>query len=111
MKYDRINSELYVHNRKRFVAAMEESSLAVFNSNDIYPISADSTMPFEQSRDILFLSGVDQEESILGFMAKLVALDAMALADEVAEQNMGFEPEFDEEDPSEITESVALFIN
>ena len=47
------------------MAQMKPSSLAVFNSNDIYPISADSTMPFEQSRDILYLSGVDQEESIL----------------------------------------------
>ncbi len=47
------------------MAKMKPSSLAVFNSNDIYPISADSTMPFEQSRDIFYLSGVDQEESIL----------------------------------------------
>jgi len=44
---------------------MKSNSLAVFNSNDIYPISADSTMPFEQHRDIFYLSGVDQEESIL----------------------------------------------
>ncbi len=44
---------------------MKSSSLAVFNSNDIYPISADSTMPFAQHRDIFYLSGVDQEESIL----------------------------------------------
>ena len=44
---------------------MKSSSLAIFNSNDIYPISADSTMPFEQHRDIFYLSGVDQEESIL----------------------------------------------
>ena len=44
---------------------MEDGTLAVFNSNDIFPISADSTMPFQQHRDILFLSGVDQEESIL----------------------------------------------
>ena len=44
---------------------MKPKSLAVFNSNDIYPISADSTMPFEQARDILYLCGVDQEESIL----------------------------------------------
>ncbi|NRA13393.1 MAG: aminopeptidase P N-terminal domain-containing protein [Crocinitomicaceae bacterium] len=65
MKYDRINKELYIHNRKRFVRSMEESSLAVFNSNDIYPISADSSMPFQQHRDILHLTGVDQEESIL----------------------------------------------
>lgn len=47
------------------MAKMMPSSLAVFNSNDIYPISADSTMPFQQHRDIFYLSGVDQEESIL----------------------------------------------
>jgi Xaa-Pro aminopeptidase len=44
---------------------MKPNSLAVFNSNDIYPISADSTLPFEQHRDIFYLSGVDQEESVL----------------------------------------------
>lgn len=44
---------------------MQSNSLAVFNSNDIYPISADSTLPFAQHRDIFYLSGVDQEESIL----------------------------------------------
>jgi Xaa-Pro aminopeptidase len=44
---------------------MKEHALAVFNSNDIFPISADSTMPFQQHRDILALTGVDQEESIL----------------------------------------------
>jgi Xaa-Pro aminopeptidase len=44
---------------------MTANTLAVFNSNDIFPISADSTMPFQQHRDILYLSGVDQEESIL----------------------------------------------
>lgn len=44
---------------------MKPSSLAVFNSNDIYPVSADSTLPFEQHRDIFYLSGVDQEESLL----------------------------------------------
>lgn len=65
MKYHAISSELYVHNRRKYVAQMERNTLAVFNSNDIYPISGDSTLPFEQHRDILFLSGVDQEESIL----------------------------------------------
>ncbi len=44
---------------------MKPKSLAVFNSNDIYPIGADSTMPFQQNRDIFYLSGVDQDESIL----------------------------------------------
>jgi Xaa-Pro aminopeptidase len=65
MKYERINKDLYIRNRANFAAAMKTGTLAVFNSNDIYPISADGSMPFQQHRDILFLSGVDQEESIL----------------------------------------------
>tara|TARA_B110001450_G_scaffold248883_1_gene265573 strand:+ start:3387 stop:4682 length:1296 start_codon:yes stop_codon:yes gene_type:complete len=65
MKYAQINRELFIKNRKNFSAKMKPSSLAVFNSNDIYPVSADSTLPFAQHRDIFYLSGVDQEESIL----------------------------------------------
>lgn len=65
MKYERIPSDLYVKNRKKFAQQMKANTLAVFNSNDIYPISADSSIPFQQHRDILYLSGVDQEESIL----------------------------------------------
>ncbi len=65
MKYDRIKKDLFVANRANFVKLMDSNALAVFNSNDIFPISADSTMPFQQHRDILHLSGVDQEESIL----------------------------------------------
>ncbi len=65
MKYERIDKNLYVKNRAKFSKQMVANTLAVFNSNDIFPISADSTMPFQQHRDILYLSGVDQEESIL----------------------------------------------
>ncbi len=65
MKYDKINAQLFIKNRKNFASVMKKNSLAVFNSNDIYPISADSTIPFEQHTDILYLSGVNQEESVL----------------------------------------------
>ncbi len=65
MKYTPIDRNLFIKNRKKFVAEMKKNSIAVFNSNDIYPISADSTLPFAQHRDIFYLSGVDQEESIL----------------------------------------------
>ena len=65
MKYDLIDNQLFIKNRKNFAKAMNPKSLAVFNSNDVYPIGADSTMPFQQNRDIFYLSGVDQEESIL----------------------------------------------
>ena len=59
MKYHPIDSALFVKNRSNFMAQMKANSLAVFNSNDIYPISADSTIPFQQHRDIYYLSGVD----------------------------------------------------
>lgn len=65
MKYLPISSHLFVKNRKKFVSEMKSNSVAFFNSNDIYPVSADSTLPFEQHRDIFYLSGVDQEESVL----------------------------------------------
>ena len=65
MKYHPIQSSLFIKNRKNFAEKMKPNSVAFFNSNDIYPISADSTMPFEQHRDIFYLSGVDQEESVL----------------------------------------------
>lgn len=47
------------------MAHMKPSSLAVFNSNDVYTTGADSTMPFKQHRDLFYLSGADQEETIL----------------------------------------------
>ncbi|TRW22218.1 aminopeptidase P family protein [Flavobacterium zepuense] len=65
MKYHQIPSSLFVKNRKKFASEMKPKSVAVFNSNDIYPVSADSTLPFAQHRDIFYLSGADQEESIL----------------------------------------------
>ena len=65
MKYKKIDTKLFIKNRKNFVNKLERKSIAFFNSNDIYPISADSTLPFDQHRDIFYLSGIDQEESLL----------------------------------------------
>lgn len=64
-KYEQISSELFIKNRNKFTRELKPKSIAIFNSNDIYPVSADSTMPFNQHRDIFYLSGIDQEESIL----------------------------------------------
>ncbi|MFI5164538.1 MAG: aminopeptidase P N-terminal domain-containing protein [Bacteroidia bacterium] len=65
MRYHQIPSQLFVNNRKRFFKELKPGSLALFNSNDIMPTSADGTMPFIQNTDIFWLSGIDQEESIL----------------------------------------------
>ena len=65
MKYLPLNSKLYIENRKRFVTELKPNSLAVFNSNDIMPTNADGVMPFRQNNDLFYLSGIDQEETIL----------------------------------------------
>jgi Xaa-Pro aminopeptidase len=64
-RYTPIDKNLFIKNRQKFVQKMAPKSIAIFNSNDIYPVSADSTLPFQQHRDIFYLSGIDQEESIL----------------------------------------------
>ncbi len=78
MKYFPINPNLFIKNRKKFSDLLLNNALAVFNSNDIYPISADSTMPFKQHTDIFYLSGIDQEESVL-----LIHKDAQGKISEV----------------------------
>ncbi|TRX61795.1 aminopeptidase P family protein [Fulvivirga sp. M361] len=65
MKYKPLNKELYVLNRKRFAKELKSNSLAVFNANDIMPINADGMMAFRQNSDLYYLSGIDQEETIL----------------------------------------------
>ena len=65
MKYLPISSQLFTKNRFKFLQQMQPKSIAVFNSNDVFSTGADSTLPFEQHRNIFYLSGVDQEESIL----------------------------------------------
>ena len=65
MKYLPISTELFIKNRLKLSKQMVSNSIAIFNSNDVFSTGADSTLPFEQHRNIFYLTGVDQEESIL----------------------------------------------
>lgn len=65
MKYTPLKNILYIENRKKVAQLMRSNSIAVFNSNDIMPTNADGTLPFRQNNDLLYISGVDQEESIV----------------------------------------------
>lgn len=65
MKYERINSNLFTDTRHQFSNQIQAKSLAIFFSNDILPTNADGTLPFKQNSDLFYLSGVDQEETIL----------------------------------------------
>jgi Xaa-Pro aminopeptidase len=65
MRYLPIDNSLFVENRLRLVEKLKRGSIAVFNSSDILPTSADGTHPFIQQTDLFYLSGIDQAESTL----------------------------------------------
>ncbi|WP_031529333.1 aminopeptidase P family protein [Dyadobacter crusticola] len=65
MRYDRIDKTLFIENRRRLTQLMKPKSLAILNSNDIMPTNADGTMGFKQNTDLFYLTGADQEETML----------------------------------------------
>jgi Xaa-Pro aminopeptidase len=65
MRYSPLSASTYREHRARFRQHLEKGGLAIFHSNDIMPTSADGHMPFKQASDILHLTGIDQEETVL----------------------------------------------
>lgn len=65
MKYLPISNKFFTLNRKNFVSGMKPQSIAVFNSNDEFPRNGDQNYLFKQNPDFFYLSGIDQEQSIL----------------------------------------------
>ena len=64
-RYDLIESRLFTENRKRLAAKLDKNSVAVFNANDEFPRNGDSYFTFRQNSDLFWLSGIDQEKTIL----------------------------------------------
>ncbi|MBT7896432.1 MAG: M24 family metallopeptidase [Flavobacteriales bacterium] len=65
MKYNTLDYNLFIQNRNLFSRKLENNSIAIFNSNDVMPTNSDGNMPFKQNSDLFWLTGVDQEESVL----------------------------------------------
>lgn len=65
MRYIPLDKALYIKNRSKLTTLLKPKSIVVFNSNDIFPTNADGVMSFRQNNDLFYLSGIDQEETIL----------------------------------------------
>jgi Xaa-Pro aminopeptidase len=65
MRYQKIDKQLFVENRKNLVKQLKPNSVVVLNANDVMPTNADGTMRFRQNSDLFYLTGVDQEETVL----------------------------------------------
>lgn len=85
MKYSQINPNLFINNRNLLSAKLEENSIAIFNANDIMPTNSDGTMPFKQNSDLFWLSGVDQEESVLAIIKNNNQVEEMLFLKETNE--------------------------
>lgn len=65
VRYDIINQELFKINRANLALKMKKGAFAVFHSNDLMPRNGDCSYNFRQNSDFFYLTGIDQEESIL----------------------------------------------
>lgn len=65
MYSENISAQIFIDNRKRFVAQMEKNSIAIFNSNDEIPSNGDALYPFKQNTDLYWLTGIKQEDTML----------------------------------------------
>lgn len=65
MKYRAIENQLFIGNRERLTSRLKPNSMVIVHANDILPTNADGTMLFKQNSDLFYLSGVDQEETVL----------------------------------------------
>jgi Xaa-Pro aminopeptidase len=65
MKYLPLNATLFTQNRKRFVEKMDKGAIAIFNSNDELPSNGDALHRFKQNTDLVWLTGIEQEDTML----------------------------------------------
>ena len=65
MKYTSPDQSLFILNRKNYAKQLKNNSLALFQANDEFPRSGDQNFIFKQNPDLFYLSGIDQEQTIL----------------------------------------------
>ena len=65
MKYTALDPQIFIQNRKRFVSKMQKNSIAIFVSNDEYPLNGDALHGFKQNTELFWLSGIEQEGSMV----------------------------------------------
>jgi Xaa-Pro aminopeptidase len=65
MKRIQIKREFFAENRKNFIEKLLPDSLAIFHSNDVFPRNGDQSFKFRQQSDIFYLTGIEQEKTIL----------------------------------------------
>lgn len=65
MRYESIDPQFFVRNREKLLKKLKPNSLVVIHAHDILPTNADGTLAFRQNNDLFYLTGIDQEETVI----------------------------------------------
>ncbi|MFY7964387.1 MAG: aminopeptidase P family protein [Chitinophagaceae bacterium] len=65
MKYEQLNNQIFINNRKRFVKQMQPNSIAIFGSNDEVPSNGDAIYKYKPNSNLYWLTGIEQEDSMI----------------------------------------------
>jgi len=65
MKYKALDPQIFIQNRKRFVAKMQKNSIAIIVSNDEFSSNGDALHGFKQNTELFWLTGIEQEGSMV----------------------------------------------
>lgn len=65
LRYTPLPASFYKHNRDSLAAQLPAGSLVMVHANDIYPTNADGTLAHHQNANLFYLTGIDQEETVL----------------------------------------------
>ncbi len=65
MKYEQLNNQIFINNRKRFIKQMQPNSIAIFGSNDEVPTNGDALYKYKFNSNLFWLTGIEQEDSMI----------------------------------------------
>lgn len=65
MKYHALDTRLFTHNRERFIKKMKPNAIAIFHAHPIVPENGDATYAARSNSDVIWLSGVVQEKTMV----------------------------------------------
>lgn len=65
MRHQALDSKMFIENRAKLISLLPKNSMAILNANDVLPTNADGSIKIIPNADLFYLSGIEQEESIL----------------------------------------------
>lgn len=65
MKYEQLNNQIFINNRKRFIKQMQPNSIAIIGSNDEVPTNGDALYKYKFNSNLYWLTGIEQEDSMI----------------------------------------------